>query len=204
MAYANIAEVEVCLQDCLLYCERNPDSVYCLEFGDRLNAVLADLQTSEASSDLHYSSWRRERGADKLSWKKVAMLLREVQDELKKVDAVGYPDRRVMYWDAELLEVAAQQMIKYLSAHREDITFAADFIGRFGQLLGGAHTEDDDSEQAYRTYQNHIGARRDALTDATFLITDLRSSMRRDLGVNDPEYKSIRWAWALSPDEPVL
>lgn len=204
MAYANIAEVEVCLQDCLKYCERNPGSVYCLEFGDRLKAVIADLKSSRVSSDQHYSSWRRERGADKRSWKKVALLLREAQNELKKVDAVGYPDRRVMYWDSELLEAAARGMMKYLSAHREDIEFAADYVARFEQQIGGALTEDDDSEQAYQTYQNHIGARRDAMADATFLITDMRSAMRRDLGVDNPEYQSIRWTWALSPDEPVL
>lgn len=204
MAYANIAEVEVCLMDCLQYCENHPGSPYCREFGPRLKAVVANLKSSKASSDHYYSSWRRERGDDKRSWKKVAMLLREVQNELRKIDAVGFPDRRVMYWDAELLEVAIQQMMKYLAAQSDEIDFAPDYLARFEQLLGGAHSEDDDSEQAYRTYQNHIGARRDALADATYLITELRSTMRRDLGVDHPEYQSIRWTWALSPDEPVL
>lgn len=204
MAYANIAEVDACLKDCLQYCENNPGSIYCREYGARLKSVVANLHDSKASSDHYYSSWRRERGADKRSWKKVALLLREVQDKLKRVDAVGYPDRRVMYWDAELLEVAVQKMMKYLDNQSQSIEFAADYLTRFEQVLGGAHSEDDDSTQAYHTYQNHIGARRDAIADASALIVDMRSAMRRDLGVDNAEYQSIRWTWALSPDEPVL
>lgn len=204
MAYANIAEVEVCLVDCLQYCEKNAGSPICREFGARLHQVVAALKASKSSSDHYYSSWRRERGDDKRGWKRVAMLLREVQGELRKVDAVGYPDRRVMYWDTELLEVAVQQMMTYLAAHSDEIEFAADFLARLEQQLGSARAEDDDSDQAYRTYQNYIGARRDALADATFLITELRATMRRDLGVEHPDYQSIRWTWALSPDEPVL
>jgi hypothetical protein len=204
MAYANIAEINVCLADCLQYCEQNPGAEYCVQYVPQLRRVIADLRQTKLSSDHYYSRWRLEVGDDKRSWKTVATLLREVQVRLKKVDAIGFPDRRVMYWDVPLLEVAARDMMDYLRDRSDDIDFAADYLTRFEQAIATAHGEDDQSEDALHSYRNHIGARRDAVSDATHVITGLRTAMRKELGKDSPEYKSIRWTWALAPDEPVL
>lgn len=204
MAYATIAEMEVCLADCVRYCEQNPGSAQCVRFGARLKQVLAEFHATETIADRQFSSWRREEGLDKASWKRVATLLRDVQRELREVDAIGYPDQRVMYWDEELLEAAARQMMDYLRARSADFGFATEYLTRFEQAISAAHGEGQQSGEALRTFHNHVGARREALTNATQLISEVRSFMRKKLGADHPDYRSIRWVWALSPDEPVL
>lgn len=204
MAYATIAEIEVCLADCIRYCEQNPGSAQCVRYGARLKKVHADFHATEEMAGQQFSTWRREEGLDKASWKRVATLLRDAQRQLREVDAIGYPDQRVLYWDEELLEVAARQMMDYLRARTADFEFAAEYLSRFEQAIGAAHSEGRQSGEALRTFHNHVGARREALTDATQLITEMRAFMRKKLGVSHPDYTSIRWVWAFSPDEPVL
>lgn len=204
MTYSSIAEIEMCLADCLRYCQKHPGSVHCQRFSSRLKRVAKDFEQTGESATAQFSAWRQEDGLNKQGWKVVATLLRDVQRELKGIDAIGYPDQRVMYWDEELMEVAAREMMAYLQGAAEHIPFASDYLSRFEQAIGRAHGEVAETNQALQTFNNHIGARRRALDDATQLIIEMRSSMRRDLGKDNPEYQSIRWAWALSPDEPVL
>lgn len=204
MPYANIAEVRACLTDCLEYCKEHRDLDYCDHYGPQIADVLDEIRQAWASTDKYFAKWRREAGEDKASWKAVAKLLREVQRKLDRVDAIGYPDRRVMYWDEAILESAARQMMDYLAGHADDIDFAEDYLSRFEQLLDTAHNEHGQSADALRNYQRHFRARRDALSNGYHVIAEFRDSMRRRVGTDDPDYQEIRWAWSVSPDETVL
>jgi hypothetical protein len=204
MPYANISEVNACLEDCIAYCEEHQDAEYCVKYGPQLAEARHNISQTWEETDERFNTWRREVGQDKVSWKKLATLLREVQRRLERVDAIGFPDRRVLYWDEPLLEVAARDMIDYLSERQGDIGFAEDYISRMEQLIDVAHTEHGESSDALRSYQRHFRTRRDSLSNAYHVIGAFRDSIRRDLGKDHPDYQSIRWAWSVSPDQRVL
>ncbi len=204
MPYANISEVKACLADCLAYCKEHGDVDYCAYYLPQIREVVDDIKEAWTTTDRYFAQWRREAGEDKLSWKNVAKLLREVQGRLQRIDAVGYPDRRVMYWDEEILEAAVREMMDYLSERSDVIDFADDYLNRFDLLLDTAHTEHNQSADALRSYQQHFRARRDTLSNAYHIIAEFRDSMRNHLGKDHPDYQKIRWAWSVSPDETVL
>lgn len=204
MPYANIAEVSTCLTDCIAFCQEHQDVDYCEHHLPLMLDVQNELKEAWATTDKYFATWRREAGQDKLSWKNLAKLLREVQQRLERIDAIGYPDKRVMYWDEPILERAVREMMAYLAERADDIDFAEDYLTRFEQLLDTAHSEHDESADALRSYQRHFRSRRDALQNAYHVIGEFRDSMRRNRGKDDPEYQKIRWAWSVSPDETVL
>jgi hypothetical protein len=166
--------------------------------------VRAELKESWEITDKYFAAWRREAGEDKVSYKNIAKILQEVQSRLARIDAIGYPDRRVMYWDEELLEQAVAEMVAYLEEHRGNIDFAEDYLTRIDQLLDTAHTEHDQSSDALRSYKRFFRSRRDALSNAYHIIGEFRDSIRRNLGKDHPDYQQIRWAWSISPDQSVL
>ncbi|QDG54482.1 hypothetical protein FIV42_28175 [Persicimonas caeni] len=204
MPYANIAEVSTCLSDCIDYCQKHQDIDYCEHHLPHMLDVKNEMKEAWATTDKHFARWKREAGEDKLSWKNLAKLLREVQRKLERIDAIGYPDRRVMYWDEAILENAAREMMDYLAEHTGNIDFAEDYLTRMEQLIDTAHGEHDQSEDALRSYRRFFRQRRDALSNAYHVIGEFRESMRRNLGKDHPDYQSIRWAWSVSPDETVL
>lgn len=204
MPYASISEVIVCLKDCITYCKEHPERDYCERFAPQLIDLQRELNEAWETSDRRFADWRKETGEDKLSWKKLARTLRDVQNRLEKVDAIGYPNERVMYWDAPVLEKAVDDMVAYLRDRTDDIDFAQDYIDRMEQLRDVAHTEHDESSDALRDYQNHFRARRDTLSQAAHLIGAFRDEMRSHLSEDHSDYQNIRWAWSISPDETVL
>ncbi len=204
MPYANIAEVSACLSDCIDYCQKHQENDYCEHHLPHMLDVREELEQAWATTDKHFARWRREAGEDKLSWKNLAKLLREVQSRLERIDAIGFPDRRVMYWDEAILEAATRHMMDYLAEHTDNIEFAEDYLTRMEQLIDTAHTEHDQSADALRSYTRFFRQRRDALSNAYHILGEFRESMRRNLGKDHPDYQSIRWAWSVSPDETVL
>lgn len=204
MPYANISEVNACLEDCIEFCKSHQDTEYCANYGPQLEEVRNEIANSWEATDKHFSAWRRQLGEDKLNWKHLAKLLREVQQKLERIDAIGYPDKRVMYWDEPLLEQAARAMIDYLEERGADIDFAADDADRLAKLIDVGHDEHEESSDALRNYTRHYRSRRDSLSNGYHVIGEFRDSMRRNLGKDHPDYQSIRWAWSVSPDEAVL
>lgn len=204
MPYANIAEVSSCLSDCIDFCQKHQDDEYCEHHLPRMTGVQNELEEAWETTDTYFARWRQEAGEDKVSWKNLAKLLSEVQRKLERIDALGYPDRRVMYWDEAILENAARRMMDYLAEHTGNIDFAQDYLDRMEQLIDTAHAEHGQSEDALRSYQRFFRQRRDALSNAYHVIGEFRDSMRRNLGKDHPDYQSIRWAWSVSPDQSVL
>lgn len=204
MPYANISETTACLNDCIDFAKEHQELDYCEHHLPLMLDVRAELKEAWDTTDKYFSKWRREAGEDKVSYKNIAKLLQEIQRRLERIDAIGYPDRRVMYWDEELLEQAVAEMVTYLEEHRDNIDFADDYLTRMEQLLDTAHTEHDQSEDALRAYQRFFRSRRDALSNAYHIIGEFRDSIRRNLGKDHPDYQRIRWAWSVSPDQTVL
>jgi hypothetical protein len=204
MPYANISETTACLNDCIDYAKEHQDVDYCEHHLPLMLGVRAELTESWDTTDKYFAEWRREAGEDKVIYKSIAKLLQEIQARLERIDAIGYPDSRVMYWDEELLERAVAEMADYLEEHRDNIDFADDYLTRMQQLLDTAHSEHDQSADALRSYQRYFRSRRDALSNAYHIIGEFRDSIRRNLGKDHPDYQHIRWAWSISPDQTVL
>ncbi|MFW5967474.1 MAG: hypothetical protein ACOCV2_08150 [Persicimonas sp.] len=204
MPYANISELSACLNDCIAYCREHPEHDFCARMQPNLVELREELDEAWDVTDARFSLWRREAGEDKLSWKKLARTLRDVQKRLEKIDAIGFPNERVMYWDAPLLEVAVEDMVEYLSEHADDIEFAQDYIEKMERLRDSAHDEHDESREALRSYRRHFRARRDTLAHSAHLIGEFRDAMRNELGEDHDDYQSIRWAWSVSPDHAIF
>lgn len=201
MPNVNMAELRSSLKSCVRFCRSHDDRDYCQRHLPILEKALHDLQESTRETDEYFTEWRREQREEKQSWKALAKGLREAQDELDRVNAFGYPDKRVMYWDEEILTDAVENMIAYLEEHSEDLEFAADLAGKLERRLEKAQGEDRQQSDALRHYQRKVKKRSDAMGGAAQVIGDFRELLRDELGVDDSEYQQIRWPYGISPDE---
>lgn len=204
MSNVNFNELQVCLDDCLAYCKKYPERQHVRELEARLIRADQEFKQGIAISDRKFIKWRNESGDEMLQWKHLANQLAAIQRQLKSVNAVGYPSRRVMYWDVELLEVAIMEMISYLRSRVDVISFAQEQLDNLERRLDSCQSEDDDSERALKTYTRHVAMRADGMRMATDNIAAFRRAMRRELGKTSADYKSIRWPFDVATDEPIL
>ncbi|MFB6373057.1 MAG: hypothetical protein ABEN55_08070 [Bradymonadaceae bacterium] len=201
MANVNMAELRSALKSCVEFCREHDDREYCERHKPRLEGALEELLESRRETDRYFADWRDEQRDQKKAWKDLAKELRRAQKELDRVNAFGYPDQRVMYWDKERLEESLEEMITYLREHTDDFEFAEDIASTLERKIDLAHDEIDDQKDALRVYRRKVKKRSDAMGGAAQVIGDFRELLRDELGEDDEEYQSIRWPFGISPDE---
>jgi len=201
MANVNMAELRSALKSCVEFCREHDDREYCQRHKPLLEGALQDLVESRRETDNYFSQWREEQREQKKAWKQLAKDLRQAQKELDRVNAYGYPDQRVMYWDEEVLEEAIEEMVEYLRDHADEYDFAEDMASSLDRKVEIAHDEVDEQQDALRAYRRKVKKRSDAMGGAAQVIGDFRELLRDELGEDDPEYQSIRWPFGISPDE---
>jgi chromosome segregation ATPase len=201
MANVNTAELRASLKNCVEFCRANDDRDYCQRHLPRLEKALHKLQESRDETDACFTDWREEQRQQKQSWKELARELRQTQEELSRVDASGFPDERVMYWDEEILAEAINRMIDWLKEQGEAIDFAVDTADKLERKLESAQGENEEQEEALRVYRNKVKKRSDSMGRAIQVVVDFRELLRDQLGEEHEDYQSIRWPYALSPDD---
>lgn len=204
MSNVNFNELQVCLDDCLAYCKKYPERQHVRELEARLIRADQEFKQGIATSDRKFTKWRNESGDEMLQWKHLANQLSALQRKLASVNAVGFPSRRVMYWDEELLEIAVLEMLAYLRTRVDVIPFAQEQLDNLERRLDSCKSEDDDSERALKSYTRHVAMRADGMRMATDNIAAFRRAMRRELGVKNADYQSIRWPFDVATDESIL
>lgn len=204
MPHANYMELQRCLEDCITYCDEYPDRPICKRHKARLVETLEQLQRAKSITDREYASWRHEFGENKNQWKQLSKTLKEVQRELNRIDASGFPQLSVGYWDEQRLEDAVKKMQEYLEQNREEIPFADEYLDKFERMFRALNRENKQTAKAFDSFIKYTEFRRKALSQTNHVIADFRSQLRDELGEKHPEYKSIRWAHSVSPDESVL
>ncbi|MBA2661838.1 MAG: hypothetical protein H0U74_06055 [Bradymonadaceae bacterium] len=204
MANANIVELTTCLDDALVYCQKHPEREHVQVMAPRLAKAKRDLLEGIETTDAHFTHWRDEAGSDRLAWKHLANQLATLQRRLASVNAVGYPDQYVMYWDTEPLQAAVVAMVSYLRARTDQISFAQEQIDKLERQLERCEVDDQGTDAALRTYRRYIQLRADGIREAGDNIGAFRRLMRRELGTEHAEYKSIRWPFSIASDDHVL
>lgn len=204
MSVANVFELNKCLDDCIRYCEEHADRQHSAMFGPRLRKVRANFEEALKSTDRQFTQWRMESRDDKLAWKHLAKELRQTQDKLAQVGAVGYDPERVMYWSTALLIDAVKEMIVYLNERADQIEFASGQAEKLARMMDKATGEAREESSAFSNYQRFATLRSDAFSDVADSLSSFRQVLRRELGKESADYKSIRWPLTLSPDETVL
>jgi chromosome segregation ATPase len=204
MANVNMAELRSTLEHCVEFCRKHDERDYCQRHRPLLENALEELEESRKETDQYFADWRECQRQQKKSWKELAGELRDAQKELDRVNAYGYPDERIRYWDEERLEEAIDEMIEYLQEHTDEIDFAADLADKLDRKLDIAHQYVDEQEDALDVYRSKIKKRSDAMGGAAQVIGDFRELLRDELGIEDEEYQSIRWPYNISPDDATI
>lgn len=204
MSYANVFELNACLDDSLNYCKSHPERRHCQDFSGLLAAAKANLDKGLKVSDERFSHWRMEDGDGRLAWKHLSKELAAVQNKLRRVNAIGYLDQKVMYWDPEMLVAAVNEMVDYLRERTDDLDFAADAADSMERQLERATSEKAESNQALKEYKRFSQVRSDAMVNTVDTIASFRRAVRRELGQHHADYQAIRWPQAVASDEAVL
>ena len=179
MPNANIIELETCLSDCLRVFTQHPEAEYTKLYLEPTREVIRRWEKSIKLSEQYHGKWRTEEREERVAYKQVALTLREVQRELRRVGAIDYPESRVMYWDQELLLQAVEQMCTYLKEQGSDIEFAQSYLERFDRLLGNASGESRSVDSSLKDFQRFVDMRRWRLftTCASGCVASLESVM---------------------------
>ncbi len=202
--YANVFELTSCLDDCIAYCDKHPERDHSRFHGPLLRGAKRDLTKSTERADKEFVEWRMESREDRLAWKHLARRVSAIQRKLDAVNAIGYVDQNVNYWDPETLLDVVAEMIRYLREREEDIDFAADEAGQLERLRAKAVSEDDETERALDEYLRFSKMRSDGLTTAKDTIANFRKALRRDLTTRNEDYQAIRWPHQVAPDDRVI
>jgi hypothetical protein len=127
--------------------------------------------------------------------------------ELGRLEAIGFDDTEVLYWDHEILEDAVRRITDFLDNVRadteDDIALRA-LRGDLDRTLEAAKEWANIVARAIETYRRQVTFRSQAFATVTSTLTEFRQSLRERLGKQNPEYLAIRWPMSLSPDEPIL
>jgi len=204
MPSANIIELESCIDDCIAYCEENPNSEFSRLYKEKLLRTRHRWEKAVRLSDGQHTKWRSEQREERLAWKHLAATLRESQRQLRRVGAIDFPDRRILYWDEEALMEQVELMQAYLREHTSDLDFAQEMLDRFAREIDAASSEEREADSALKDFQRLVDVRREALTELGSMIGDFRIALRRGLGKRHPAYQKIKWPFAIASDEGVL
>lgn len=204
MANANVLELETCLDECIAYCATHQKRDFVEFYEPRLLHAKERWYESVEVSDRHYLDWQREFREDRIAWRKLATEYKATQDALRKLNAVGYPDEIVRYWDEDILTAAVEKLVGYLESRKDVISIADERIEALTRGTASAQGEDTAADAALRQFKLQVLFRAEAMGTMTSAIGDFRVAMRRSLGKKSDEYLSIRWPMTVAPDEPVL
>ncbi len=204
MATANTIELETCMKQCLAYCEAHPEQEFVEYHHPRLKRANEKYMRIVRESDLQFVEWRREEQQGKLAWKKLGKTARATQRALKRVNAVDYPSKSLHHWDEERLVALVERLMAFLDARRDSIEEAGDLYDSLERALSSAQSEGSEETESFDTYVRYASARAGAFGSFANAIGDFRVSMRRYLGKDHDDYRSIRWPITLSPDQSVL
>jgi len=204
MPNVNMADLRSSLRGCVEYCRNHEERDFCQRHLPLLEDALEELVESRKETDEYYAKWRGQRRSHRQAWKSVSSLFAETQQELDRVNAVGYPDQTVRYWDEELLEEVVEEMIEYLEARRDSIESASEYIDKLDRELGKAREELEAKKTALRGYQRRVKKRSDAMAGAAQAIMDFREILEDELGSKHPDYDEIRWPYALTQYEATM
>lgn len=204
MANANLVELETCMQECIEYCEAHPHMDVVQLYHQTLCATQRNYNECLKTSDVYHLKWRQEQLESRVVWKHLAAELREAQNRLRRMGAIDYPCKRILYWDEELLLQHINAMIAYLLEHTEDIEWAQECIGKCERLVDATKTEGRESQDMFKSFQRFVDLRREAINQAGAIIGEFRSALRRSVGKKDLGYTSIFWPYAIESDENVL
>ena len=204
MASVNVAELRASLKSCIEFCREHPQRSYCERQLPLLERALEKFEDSRAESDKYYAEWRAEWRAEKQAWKQLSATFADVQRTLDRVNATGYPDKTVRYWDPEALAEVVEEMIGFLQERADKFDFADDEAGKLERYLEAARAATEQQEDAYRVYNRRVKKRSSGRGLAVEAVRDFRELLRDELGKDDADYQSIRWPYAISPDEGVL
>lgn len=202
--YANVFELTACLDDCIEYCRRYSERKHSQFHGPLLRDAKRELEQTTEKADEEFVEWRMESREDRLAWKHLGRRVSAIQRKLDAVNAIGYVDQNVNYWDPETLLAVVDEMVDYLRARVEDIEFAEDEADKLERLRNKALSEDDESERALDEYIRYSKMRSDGLTTAKDTIANFRKALRRDLTRRDEDYQAIRWPHQVAPDDRVI
>jgi hypothetical protein len=132
------------------------------------------------------------------------MLVNSTKRRLRSINALGFLDGQVMYWDREVLSDQATLLKSYLKEHVDSIDFAQDTIDRIDRFLESAVAEHGNEDRALKDFQRFVSLRREAISEAGSVIGEFRVAMRRILGKTHPHYQGIFWPYAIASDTNVL
>lgn len=205
MAQANISEVRTCIKQCLSFCETNSDREYCQRHGPKFEDVLDRLESSRLESDEYYKEWRAAIKEQHIKWREVSEELADLQDELERVNAVGFPDQQTRYWDEERLAEVVGEMVDFLESNADDIDIdVEDAVERLERKVDSARETIEREQETRDAYKRIVKKRSEAMQDAAVTIGDFRDELRQVLGADHDEYQSIRWPYSVAPDESLF
>lgn len=204
MPNANLIELETSLKDCLRYCEQQPNSELAKLYYKRLKFVSDQLHQSIKESDQHHARWRTEEREQLVSWKQLAHALRETQNKLRRIGALGFPEQRIMYWNTDALLRVVAAMDEYLREHADSIEFAIEDADKMQRIISQVNAESQDEDIALKSFQRFVELRREGIAEAGNMIGEFRQAMRRVLGKRHDDYQNIFWPYAIASDENVL
>ena len=204
MANCNVAELRAALTSSIEYCRNHRDRDFCDRHLPRLERALEKFEESRDESDRLYVDWREDWNAEKQAWKALSEILRDVQNQLDAMNVTGYPDARVRYWDAEELDGVVEQMKSFLREDADDIEGSSDLADKIERRQESAHDAKKAQENSRDVYRGRVRKRSDARGQAVEAVRDFREVMRETLGVDNDDYQSIRWPYAVSPDDAVI
>jgi len=204
MSNANVIELERALADCIAYCRDHEDLEFVEYFQPRLEHARKKWESSSESSQREYLEWQAERIDEKVAWKRLARELKAAQTMLRKVNAIGYPDRSILYWDEEALTAEVDAMLGYLRERVDVIDGASSAADKLERLLTLATGENREEDEALHDYNRYVLFLAEALGTLNTAIADFRVSMRKNLGKEHADYRAIRWPLSVAPDELVL
>lgn len=204
MSYANVLELERCVEACIEYCRSQPEHAFAQHFLPLLEHARRKYHDNFRDTDASFIRWRREAIEDKIVWKELARELKSIQKMLREVNAIGSPQTKVAYWDTEILTASVDEMSGYLRAHVADLPEAEERIEQLQRKLEAARSEDADEHDTLEAFRRMATFRTQALGTLDSTLTDFRNSMRRHLGKHDATYQAIPWPMSLSPDQRVI
>ena len=202
--YANVFELSKCLDDCIEYCRNHSDQEHARFHLPLLQQARRQLDETTDRAEKEMYDWKAAFGQDKLALKTLSKKLRSIQDQLDKVNAIGYIDQTVMYWDRKPLLAATNEMIDYLREREDALDFAADAADKLERLRDKALNEGEESDRAREEYLRFSKMRADGLITAKETIANFRKALRRELGRSNEDYQAIQWPQQVAPDERVL
>lgn len=205
MPNANLIELETSLKSCLDFCVAQQGKLeLAAAYLPRFQKIQRRYEEALRSSDAHHATWQGEQREQTVARKQLSQLLRDTQQRLHRLGAMGFPDARILYWDYDAMLVVVQGMMTYLDEHKAELEFAGEVREKMARLIAAAQAEGVEVASSLKQFQRFVDLRREAITELGSLIGEFRVGLRRTIGKKHPDYLAIFWPYAIASDENVL